>query len=131
MLRLRKVINPVKLACLAVALLLATAASSQEVAEIPFFNVPEGTVGLGGGIRGGQSPYLATDNEDQRQKDLIPLYLYEGKYLFFRGVAGGIHFVDNDRFEFNIYSKYQQCLLCGSRGTQTDTRSRFRNQIEE
>ena len=107
MLPTEKILHSVKLTCITCALLLATVASSQEVAEIPFFNVPEGTVGLGGGLRGGQSPYLATDNEDQRQKDLIPLYLYQGKYLFFRGVAGGIHFVKNDKFEFNFYSKYR------------------------
>jgi len=60
-----------KLVCVTCTLLLATIARGQEVAEIPFFDAPEGTVGLGGGIRGGQSPYFATDNEDQRQKDLI------------------------------------------------------------
>ncbi len=96
-----------KLIILSVTLFIATMVRAQEVAEIPFFNVPEGTVGLGGGIRGGQSPYLATDNEDQRTRDLIPLYLYQGKYLFFRGVAGGIHFVNNETFELNLYSKYR------------------------
>ena len=96
-----------KLVCVTCTLLLAIIARGQEVAEIPFFDAPEGTAGLGGGIRFGQSPYLATDNEDQRQLDLIPLYLYEGKYLFFRGTAGGVHFVKNDTFEFNIYAKYR------------------------
>lgn len=97
----------VNLVCLACALSLASAAKSQEVAEIPFFNAPEGTVALGGGIRGGQSPYFATDNDDQRDKDLIPLYLYEGKYLFFRGAVGGVHFVKNDTYEVNLYAKYR------------------------
>ncbi len=85
-----------KLVCVTCTLLLAIIVRGQEVAEIPFFDAPEGTVGLGGGIRGGQSPYFATDNEDQRQKDLIPLYLYQGKYVFFRGAVGGIHFVRNE-----------------------------------
>ncbi len=79
----------------------------QEVAEIPFFSAPPGTAALGGGIRGGQSPYFATDNEDQRQLDLIPLYLYEGKYLFARGTAGGVHVLRNDTFEFNLYTRYR------------------------
>ena len=81
--------------------------SAQEVAEIPFFHAPPGSAALGGGIRSGQSPYLATDNEDQRQVDLIPLYLYEGRWLFARGTAGGIHLFNNDRFQFNLYTRYR------------------------
>ena len=60
---------------------------AQEVAEIPFWHQPPGSAGLGGGFRFGQSPYLAADNDDQREIDLIPLYLYEGKYFFARGVS--------------------------------------------
>jgi outer membrane scaffolding protein for murein synthesis (MipA/OmpV family) len=96
-----------KIACLTSVLLLATTAKGQEVAEIPFFNLPEGTVGLGGGIRGGQGAYLATDSEDQRTKDLIPLYLYEGKLFFARGTAGGLHIMNRESFEFNIFAKYR------------------------
>ena len=89
------------------ACLVAATISAQEVAEIPFFHSPAGSAALGGGIRGGQSPYLATDNEDQRQLDLIPLYLYNGKWIFARGTAGGIHLFDNDTFEFNLYTRYR------------------------
>jgi len=81
--------------------------SAQEVAEIPFFSAPPGTAALGGGIRLGQSPYFATDNDDQGQADLVPLYLYEGKYLFARGTAGGVHVARNDAFEFNFYTLYR------------------------
>jgi len=81
--------------------------SAQEVAEIPFFNAPAGSAALGGGLRSGQSPYFASDNDDQRQADLIPLYLYEGKYLFARGTAGGVHVLRNDAFEFNLYTRYR------------------------
>jgi outer membrane scaffolding protein for murein synthesis (MipA/OmpV family) len=91
----------------ATACLVAGSSSAQEVAEIPFFHAPAGTAALGGGIRGGQSPYLATDNEDQRLLDLVPLYLYEGKWLFARGTAGGIHLVNNDAFQFNLYARYR------------------------
>ena len=82
-------------------------ASSQEVAEIPFFSATPGTAALGGGLRSGQSPYFASDNEDQSQVDLIPLYLYEGRYLFLRGTAGGVHVLRNDTFEFNVLTRYR------------------------
>jgi outer membrane scaffolding protein for murein synthesis (MipA/OmpV family) len=88
-------------------LFLAWSASAQEVAEIPFSNAPPGSAALGAGLRIGQSPYLASDNEDQRQVDLIPLYLYEGKYLFIRGVAGGVHLFKNDSLELNLYTRYR------------------------
>ena len=51
------------------------AAMAQEVAEIPFWHAPEGTAALGGGLRFGQSPYLASDSDDERRLDLVPLYL--------------------------------------------------------
>jgi outer membrane scaffolding protein for murein synthesis (MipA/OmpV family) len=89
------------------ASLVAGPVAAQEVAEIPFYHAPPGSAALGGGIRFGQSPYLATDNEDQRQIDLIPLYLYNGKWLFARGTAGGVHLFNNDRFEFNLYTRYR------------------------
>ena len=84
-----------------------TPVSAQEVTEIPFFNAPEGTAALGGGLRFGQSPYFATDNEDQRQLDLLPLYLYEGERFFFRGSAGGLHFVHNENWELNAFARYR------------------------
>lgn len=58
-------------------------------------------------LRSGQSPYLASDNEDERSVDLIPLYLYEGEYLFARDTAGGLHVLHNDVFEFNLYTRYR------------------------
>jgi len=91
----------------AAAFLFAGSSLAQEVAEIPFFHAAPGTAALGGGIRGGQSPYFATDNEDQRLLDLVPLYLYEGKWLFARGTAGGVHLVNNDTFQFNLYTRYR------------------------
>jgi outer membrane scaffolding protein for murein synthesis (MipA/OmpV family) len=98
-----------RVACviLASGLIFAGAVSAQEVAEIPFSSAPPGTAALGGGLRFGQSLYLATDNEDERQLDLIPLYLYEGKYLFARGVSGGVHLFRNDSVELNLYTRYR------------------------
>lgn len=85
----------------------ASTVSAQDIAEIPFFHATPGSAALGGGLRAGQSPYFATDNEDLRQRDLIPLYLYEGKYLFARGTAAGFHIFRNNTFEFNLYSRYR------------------------
>lgn len=78
-----------------------------EVAEIPFFNTPSGTAALGGGLRLGTDLYFATDSEDQRTFDLVPLYLYNGKYIFFRGTAGGVHLFSTDNFELNVMGRYR------------------------
>jgi len=96
----------------AAAALIATSAfpayAQYEVAEIPFFNTPKGTAALGGGLRLGQDLYLAfDDSSDQRQFDLVPLYLYNGRYLFFRGTAGGVHVINNDSFELNVMGRYR------------------------
>jgi outer membrane scaffolding protein for murein synthesis (MipA/OmpV family) len=85
----------------------ACSASAQEVARIPFFSASPGSSALGAGLRFGQSTYLATDNEDEQQLDLIPLYLFEGKYFFARGTAGGLHMFRNDALELNLYTKYR------------------------
>jgi len=95
----------------AIIVLIATSAfpayAQYEVAEIPFFNTPKGTAALGGGLRLGQDLYFATDNEDQRTTDLVPLYLYNGRYLFFRGTAGGVHIIGRDNFELNLMGRYR------------------------
>ena len=84
-----------------------TTVSAQDVAEIPLFNAPQGTTALGGGIRFGQNMYLASDNEDERKLDLIPLYLFEGRYLFFRGTMGGVHIINNDSLELSLIGRYR------------------------
>jgi len=101
------IIKAFHLAAVTILSFLATAAGGQEVAEIPFFNAPDGTVALGGGIRFGQSLYFENENDELRTQDLIPLYLYEGKYFFAHGTAGGIHFIKRDAFEFNLYARYR------------------------
>jgi len=42
---------------------------------------------LAAGIRFGQNLYFDNENEELRSRDLIPLYLYEGKYFFAHGTA--------------------------------------------
>lgn len=92
---------------LLIAAVSCPAYAQYEVAEIPFFNTPKGTAALGGGLRLGQDLYFATENEDQRQFDLVPLYLYNGKYVFFRGTAGGIHLFSTDSIELNVMGRYR------------------------
>jgi outer membrane scaffolding protein for murein synthesis (MipA/OmpV family) len=77
-----------------------------EVAEIPFFDTPSGTAALGGGLRLGRDLYFGNDSDEIRQVDLVPLYLYNGKYVFFRGTSGGIHLFSNDAFEVNVLGRY-------------------------
>ena len=86
---------------------MAPARAQYEIAEIPFFNSPPGTAALGGGLRIGKSLYRAVDNEDTRQLDLVPMYLYNGKWLFARGTAGGLHFVNRENFQFNLLARYR------------------------
>lgn len=88
-------------------LFFASPLAAQEVTEIPFFHADPGTAALGGGIRGGQSPYLETTNEEQRKLDLIPLYLYEGRWLFAHGTAGGVHIINKDAFQFDVYTRWR------------------------
>ncbi len=92
---------------LAALLVASTANAGQEVARIPFYSSPPGTAALGGGLRLSQSFYRAFDNDDQRQFDLIPLYLYNGRYVFARGTSGGLHIVNNDRFEVNVLAQFR------------------------
>jgi MipA family protein len=79
---------------------------AQGVTEIPFFNAPPGTAALGGGLRLGQDVYRATDNDEQRRYDLVPLYLYNGEWFFARGTMGGLHFVNSGNFELNLVARY-------------------------
>jgi outer membrane scaffolding protein for murein synthesis (MipA/OmpV family) len=83
------------------------AMAGQEVARIPFINAPPGTAGLGGGFRFGNNPYISSGESDEVPLDLIPLYLYEGKYLFAHGTSGGIHIFRNDKFSFSALARWR------------------------
>ena len=94
----------------AAGLMLAIAApamAGQEVARIPFINAPPGTAGLGGGFRFGNNPYISSGASDESPLDLIPLYLYEGKFLFAHGTSGGIHIFRNDKFSFSALARWR------------------------
>lgn len=77
------------------------------MAEIPFNFAPEGSAALGGGLRFGNQMYFPPDNDETRTIDLIPLYLYEGRYVFARGTSGGVHIVNRDGFELNAFLRYR------------------------
>lgn len=94
------------LPALAALLFAPLAWPAQEVARIPFIHAPDGTAGLGGGIRLGTDPYFSNAQKDD-VVDLIPLYLFEGDYLFAHGTSGGVHVVHNDNFEFNIIGQFR------------------------
>ena len=100
------------LAAVMIFLSLATPlAADSLVTQIPLLDVPKGSAGLGFGYRSGTSPYREIDNissiTNDNETDLIPLYLYEGKYFFAHGTSAGIHLLDNDSFKIDILARYR------------------------
>ena len=97
---------------LTVFLSLSTHATNP-VTEILAEDIPAGTLGLGIGVRWGDSPYKgigdvgSIDNENASDYDLMPFYFYEGKYLFAHGSTAGIHLFDNDRFSLDALIAYR------------------------
>jgi len=83
--------------------LLSCSAIAQEVALVPIIDAPPQTPGLGGGIRLNTSPYVGQTDVD----DLVPLYLYEGKYLFAHGTKFGVHAWRDERFSLDMGARYQ------------------------
>jgi len=79
------------------------AIAGYEVTRIPVEGLPDGTPGLGAGIRGSQDMYVGQD----RDPDLVPLYLYEGRWLFAEGTGGGIHLLDDDIFSLDLLVRYR------------------------
>lgn len=81
------------------------------VTETPMAEAPPGTVGLGFGFRFGESPYQGIDNvasvNNDNGTDLIPLYLYEGKYLFAHGTSAGIHLINHDWLKLDLIGRYR------------------------
>jgi outer membrane protein len=84
--------------------------AGQEVARIPFINAPSGTAGLGAGFRFGESQYISSGENAETRFDLIPLYLYEGKFLFAHGTSFGVHVFRNEKFSFSalLRMRFQQ-----------------------
>lgn len=88
-----------------------TAHAAGEVTEIQLDNVPKGTVALGFGRRFGDTPYIGVSNvssqDNENSSDLVPLYYYEGEYLFAHGTSFGVHLLDGDRFKVDLVSRYR------------------------
>ena len=82
-----------------------SAFAGQEVTEIPISDWPTGAAALGAASIGAQNPYYTSDDGDEWKSDLIPLVLYNGRYVFFRGTAAGIHLVKRDAVELNLLSR--------------------------
>ena len=91
--------------------MVAPARADLGVTEIPIVDAPPGTVGLGFGIREGTSPYIGIDNkssiDNDHDADLLPLYMYEGKYLFGHDTSGGLHLINTERFSADLLVKYR------------------------
>ena len=89
----------------------APAAADTGVTRIPIVDAPAGTTGLGAGFRYGTSEYRNLDNIssilNENTHDLVPLYLYEGKYLFAHGTSGGIHLLQHDVFTLDAVARYR------------------------
>jgi outer membrane scaffolding protein for murein synthesis (MipA/OmpV family) len=81
------------------------------VTQTPIVDAEPGTVGLGFGLRFGDSPYKGIENvasiNNDNNSDLVPLYLYNGKRLFFFGTSAGIHLVDRPGFSIDAVANYR------------------------
>ncbi len=82
---------------------LASPASAEEVYRLPTPNAESGSPGLGSGLRIFTEPYVGSDF----RADLVPLFLFEGKYLFARGTEGGVHIVNKDAFSIDALVRYR------------------------
>ena len=80
---------------------LCSDARAQEIARTPMGDEPEGTPGLGGLLRVGHQNYVG----EPSRTDLIPLFLYEGRYAFAHGTSFGLHAFRNQWFSFDLLGR--------------------------
>ncbi|MCI0505701.1 MAG: MipA/OmpV family protein [Gammaproteobacteria bacterium] len=87
------------------------ALADSEVSRIPILDAPPGTVGLGVGVRLETTPYKEDESSsgigDDINQDWVPMYLYEGKYLFAHGTSVGVHMYRNDFFSADALARYR------------------------
>jgi outer membrane scaffolding protein for murein synthesis (MipA/OmpV family) len=85
--------------------------ADSEVTRIPIIDAPPGTVGLGFGYRLATSPYFedkeTSDLEEEKLADLVPMYLFEGKYFFAHGTSYGIHVFRKQSFTADLLARYR------------------------
>ena len=77
------------------------AARAQEAARFPIIDAAPGTPGLGAALRLGTENYVG----ERYRRDLVPLYLYQGKHLFAHGTSAGLHVLKNDVLTFDILAR--------------------------
>ena len=82
---------------------LSAGAAAQEVLQLEMIDLPAGTTGLGVGFRSGPTIYKG---ESLQSLDTVPLYLYEGKYLFARGTYLGGHLINNETLKLDVVARY-------------------------
>jgi outer membrane protein len=95
--------RPVGLVAAFALLLAAAPAPATDVHTIPIIYAPEGTPALGGALRLSNNPTIG----DLDVVDLVPLYLYEGRYLYAHGTEFGAHLFRNDTFRFGVFGRYR------------------------
>jgi len=91
---------------LAGCLIVATSAfAGQEVTELAVSRWPTGSASLGGALHIRRNVYKPAENVDNWPIDLVPLVLYNGKYVFSRGLAAGVHVIDKRSVELNLLAQ--------------------------
>lgn len=85
--------------------------SNWVLTQTPFHDQEPGSAGLGFAPRFGQSPYEGLDNigstYNEYKYDLVPLYLYEGDYLFAHGTEWGVHLFRPEHFKLDLIARYR------------------------
>jgi outer membrane protein len=93
----------VALAWLLVGQSIRPAWAGYEVARIPTDNLPPGSPGLGIGMRMTRDVYIG----QERTPDIVPLYIYEGNWLFAHGTSAGLHVFKNETFTLDLLARYR------------------------
>lgn len=97
--------------CLVACLFAGAAPAADLLTRTPIVESEPGTVGLGFGLRLGDSPYKGIDNvasiNNDNSSDLVPLYLYNGKRLFFHGTSAGIRLINSPAISIDAIADYR------------------------
>jgi outer membrane scaffolding protein for murein synthesis (MipA/OmpV family) len=79
--------------------------AGHEVTEIPITDWPTGNAALGGGLNIRQNPYKAAGSVSNWQMDVVPLLLYNGKYVFSHGTSAGVHILNRKGVQLNLLAR--------------------------
>ncbi len=96
--RLRRIFSAAALtSCLGNQLAVATSDPFTSIIDTP------GGAGMGFATRVENSPYRGGGTRN----DLVPLYLYEGKYAYLHGYRAGLKLYDSDANRFDVYISHR------------------------